>query len=453
MNPSLGRVVALTAILASSVAGSGLHSQNRSSKAQRELGELLFFETTLNNPGATFQSGCGGCHFVGKAPRGGRERFYSEQVPRSLMPGQGSARQETTLRNTPALLDLDGAHRFGIDGRFASLEELVGEKIFSNHLGWQSKDRARAEGQLKTALLDDPAVDYQPKFQAAYRADIETLSEKEVVDLTVRALTQYTGEIQSARTATWDAFADQNRIPLGPARDEDPKHYAGRIYGRLTNQEGRVLIKRPVGFSEEAYQGFKTFFRVEGNASVGNCVSCHVPPDFTDGLFHNTGISELEYTDVNSARALAKLPIAEAAAAGRRPDSDFLAVPTKSNKSKIDLGHWNWVDLENSPQRVEGETDDALLQRMIGAFRTPSLRNLPRTDPYMHNGAYPTLESAVANIVRVNSLAREGKLHSIDPDYLLMKLAESDIAPLVAFLRSIDEVGEAEFRELLITFE
>ena len=55
--------------------------------------------------------------------------------------------------------------------------------------------------------------------------------------------------------------------------------------------------------------------------------------------------------------------------------------------------------------------------------------------------------------MRVNSLAREGKLHSIDPDYLLMKLAESDIAPLVAFLRSIDEVGEAEFRELLITFE
>jgi len=65
-----------------------------------------------------------------------------------------------------------------------------------------------------------------------------------------------------------------------------PEDFAGRIYGRLANQEGRILLKLPPTMSRRAYFGFKTFLGSEGDANVNNCVSCHSAPDFTDGKSH-----------------------------------------------------------------------------------------------------------------------------------------------------------------------
>ena len=100
-------------------------SQSRTSRAQQELGDALFRETVFANPGADFAASCDSCHRLGADRRGGArqagaaeapvERFYSDGSPRSLMPGRGTVVQETTLRNTPTLLDLDHATRFGWD--------------------------------------------------------------------------------------------------------------------------------------------------------------------------------------------------------------------------------------------------------------------------------------------------------------------------------------------------
>ena len=242
-----------------------------------------------------------------------------------------------------------------------------------------------------------------------------------------------------------------NRIPIGPARDEAPKHYAGRIAGRISNQEGRVLIKRPMGFGQDAYEGFKTFFRVDGDASVGNCVSCHVPPSFTDNLFHNTGISQADYDSRHGDGAFNELEVPGPDTT--RPRPSLLANPSSGNHNLADLGYWNWVDPATAPERGEGEGAADLLERLVGAFRTPSLRNLPRTRPYMHNGAYDSIEDAVTEIVRINQLARDGKLRSISPEYEVMKLSPGDIPHLTAFLESMDEVDADTFRELLLNFE
>ena len=61
---------------------------------------------------------------------------------------------------------------------------------------------------------------------------------------------------------------------------------AGRILGRLANQEGRILLKLPAGMKRDSYLGLKTFLRYEGQAKVGNCVACHAPADFTDLKTH-----------------------------------------------------------------------------------------------------------------------------------------------------------------------
>ena len=433
------------------VGAAAVGPQSRTSRAQQELGGALFRETVLANPGADFAASCDSCHRLGPDPRGGADHFYSDGTARSLMPGRGSVVQETTLRNTPTLLDLDHAPRLGLDGRYRSLEELVRDKLVSPHLGWKETDRTRAVANLHHVLLDDQETDYRALYQAAYRVEVESLTEEQAYDWVVRALTDHLHEILSQRTSRWDAFADINRIPAAPSAGELPKHYGGRIHGRIGNQEGRVLIKRPLGFGEDAYEGFKTFFRTEGAANVGNCVACHVPPAFTDYRFHNLGISQLEHQAVHGKGSFAKLTIPGPEA--DRPVARLLAVPSRDDPERADLGHWNWVDLAAAPERAAGESDADLLRRMAGAFRTPNLRNLPRTGPYMHNGTYATIEDAVRVKIEAARRAQSGDLPGLDPELLVIRLGEEDVKPLAAFLHTLDEVGEDEFRELLLHFE
>ena len=86
----------------------------------------------------------------------------------------------------------------------------------------------------------------------------------------------------STKRAIYDAFAYVNRIPEKPEEGETPSDLAGRILGRLANQEGRILLKLPTGMERESYLAFKTFMRYEGTAKVGNCIACHGPAEFTD---------------------------------------------------------------------------------------------------------------------------------------------------------------------------
>ena len=183
---------------------------------------------------------------------------------------------------------------------------------------------------------------------------------------------------------------------------------------------------------------------------VGNCVSCHVPPAFSDFSFHNTGIAQVDYELANGEDSFSDLDIPSSAT--DRPVAELLADP-RSGQNRADLGHWNFVDLDGSPLRRHGESDAAFLDRMLGTFKTPTLRNLQQTDPYMHNGAYDDIEATVREIVRINQLARAGKMRAIDDDYRLMNLSEDDVPALTEFLHSFEEVDEIAFRELLINIE
>ncbi|MBG86877.1 MAG: hypothetical protein CMO80_08265 [Verrucomicrobiales bacterium] len=92
--------------------------------------------------------------------------------------------------------------------------------------------------------------------------------------------------LASQQRSAFDAFVYINRIPEKTMDGELPEDFAGRIYGRLANQEGRILLKLPPTMDRKAYFGFKTFLGSEGDAKVANCVSCHSSPSFTDGKSH-----------------------------------------------------------------------------------------------------------------------------------------------------------------------
>ncbi|MEO1835829.1 MAG: hypothetical protein ABGZ49_10095, partial [Akkermansiaceae bacterium] len=97
-----------------------------------------------------------------------------------------------------------------------------------------------------------------------------------------KSLEEKTGihRLDSSLRSPFDAFVYVNRIPDKSRKGETPHQFAGRIHGRLANQEGRVLLKLPPGMDRSAYNGFKTFLGSEGDAKVTNCTACHSSPGF-----------------------------------------------------------------------------------------------------------------------------------------------------------------------------
>ncbi len=71
-----------------------------------------------------------------------------------------------------------------------------------------------------------------------------------------------------------------------------------------------------------------------------------------------------------------------------------------------------------------------------GAFKTPTLRDISRTAPYMHDGSLKTLEEVV-------EFYDEGgiKNKNLDENIKLLKLTERDEKDLVAFLKALDGEG------------
>lgn len=133
----------------------------------------------------------------------------------------------------------------------------------------------------------------------------------------------------------------------------------------------------------EAGRGFKVF------SETARCTLCHLPPVYSDTLFHNVGVGMTgESPDLGRGKVLA-------AAA------------------------------KDGPPPKEAEA-------MKGAFKTPSLRGVVATAPYFHDGHAKTLEEAV-------DLMLKG---GVPNAHLDEKLKPAPLTPrqrkdLLAFLRAL----------------
>jgi cytochrome c peroxidase len=158
----------------------------------------------------------------------------------------------------------------------------------------------------------------------------------------------------------------------------------------------------------------------------GRCVSCHVieqtQATFTDGRFHNVGvgINEIQ-TDVP---ALADEYL-KADLTGEEVDHEVL-----TDKRSSELGRF----------AVTTEFDG------LGAFKTPTLRNVAVTAPYMHDGSKATLRDVMVHYNN-GGVTNEGDHVN---DFLSggirpLDLTEDEIDDLVAFM---DALTSPEFADL-----
>jgi cytochrome c peroxidase len=74
----------------------------------------------------------------------------------------------------------------------------------------------------------------------------------------------------------------------------------------------------------------------------------------------------------------------------------------------------------------------------LGAFRTPTLRNVTLSAPYMHNGSSATLEDAIAFHAQGGGRGGTGFVGDVDPLLTAQSLSAQDIADLVDFFGALE---------------
>lgn len=141
-----------------------------------------------------------------------------------------------------------------------------------------------------------------------------------------------------------------------------------------TNSSFDKYVKgNKTAMSESAIRGMELF---NGKA---RCIRCHNGPNFTDDKFHNIGV----------------------------PSPDPV---------KFDVGRY-------------GVTKD---EKDMGAFKTPTLRSIVETAPYMHNGFAPSLMEVIEFYNQGG-----GRDPSKDTEVIPLKLTQQEKDDLLEFLKAL----------------
>jgi hypothetical protein len=75
----------------------------------------------------------------------------------------------------------------------------------------------------------------------------------------------------------------------------------------------------------------------------------------------------------------------------------------------------------------------------IALFKTPNLRDLGSSQPYLHTGRMNTIEAVLAFYQNFSGLARTGAVRNAAPQLSGISLNNAAVVPLAAFLRSLNE--------------
>jgi len=109
-------------------------------------------------------------------------------------------------------------------------------------------------------------------------------------------------------------------------------------------------------------------------------------------------------------------------------------------------GHFSFTNVPTSGARVgfyamELGTlaPDGALPATIALFKTPTVRDLNSSEPYLHSGRMNSIEDVLQFYLSFSAKARAGNVRNADPQLGGISMDSSAIAPLAAFLRALNE--------------
>ena len=341
--------------------------------AAAALGRTLFFDAGLSASGTV---SCASCHDPAK--------HFTDARVKAVGVG-------TTARHAPGIEGCQLGPWFFWDGRAYSL--------------W-----AQAAGPLESPVeMAATRAGIAHRIAKAHRAPWEAVWGP-LPDLTGVPAQAGPGAAEAPTTAAWDALPPSTQTSLTGVLVQATKAIAA--YER-TLLPGEAPFDRYVNALEagdatgggaldaEALTGLRLFLR------EGNCVACHSGPFFTDRAFHNLG-----------------LPNRGAYDPGRTAGAQAVATAEFRCGSA-------WSDTADCPELryLNPSFDDFVL-----AFKTPSLRNVAETAPYMHDGSMASLDDVLAFY---NALPGQPALGHRELTLRPLAWSDAQRGAMKAFLRSL----------------
>jgi cytochrome c peroxidase len=166
--------------------------------------------------------------------------------------------------------------------------------------------------------------------------------------------------------------------------------------------------KEASALNREEQRGYALF------SGKANCVACHTigreSALFTDQKFHSTGLGW--QNAMQAPAAVKRVPLAP-------------GVTIAMDRARIDV-------VAEAPRNDLGRYEVTQDPADRWTYKTPTLRNIVLTAPYMHDGSLATLEAVVDLYDRGGVAAAP-----VDPLIKPLKLNDAEKADLVAFLKSL----------------
>jgi cytochrome c peroxidase len=301
---------------------------------KEQLGKYLFFDRNLSEPNG---QSCASCH---DPDVGFTEPDKHLPVSEGVIPGRVGSRNAPTSAyqgNAPEFVFDPATSRFTggefLDGSALNLVEQA-KVPFLNPLEMNNPNKS-------TVIRDVKRSKYESLFKQVYGRNIFN-------------------NVDEAYNCVADAIAAYEKsFELNKFNSKFDKFLAGKA--RLTAQELR------------GFQLFSDFDTTNGVPGRANCNACHslIPedgnglPPFTNRRYRNVGVPK------NMSNPFYFLPLS------LNPDG----------RQFVDFGLGGF--LKNSGQ------DESVYGPQMGAIHVPTLRNVALTGPYMHNGAFQSLETVV----------------------------------------------------------
>lgn len=272
----------------------------------------------------------------------------------------------TSKRNTPTIVGTAYSPWLYWDGRRDSQWSQALSPLEDEN------EHATDRRQVLQVIVDDP--DYTRQYRELF-GELPDPDDAQALDIAFANIGK--------------AIAAYERLLLpGPAPFDD---YVAALLADDADKQAEL-------YSDDEIVGLQLFI------GAANCTQCHNGPLFTNNEFHNTGVISKpgELPDKGRVSGVRELM-----------ENDFNCVGAFS-----DAAVQNCAELEYARTGAE----------LIAAFKTPTLRNVENTAPYMHKGQLPSL---LATLQHYNDAPEAMIGHN---EAKPLGLRDSDLRKLEAFL-------------------
>ncbi|MCE9657475.1 MAG: cytochrome-c peroxidase [Burkholderiales bacterium] len=347
------------------------------------LGRALFNDTRLSRNG---QVACASCHAADREFQDGRPL------------GQGVG---TGKRRTMPVMGAANAPFLFWDGRKDSL--------WSQALG--PLEDAAEHGGNRIRFLHVVQARYRDRYQAVFGPlpTLDALPDDASPNGNDAERAAWNALPAASRDGVNRVFANLGKAIAAYERQVSYGESRFDAYARATlagDPRGQEVL------AAQEVRGLRLFI------GPGQCVSCHNGPALTDHAFHNTGVPPLDPAAPDRGRAEGVKKLL---------GDEFNCLGRYSDARPGECGELQFVSADDPG--------------LVGAFRTPSLRNVAARAPYMHAGQLATLGQVVEHYARSpraavgrSELAQPGERR---PGRQAIRLSASEVQDLVAFLGAL----------------